>query len=641
MVGMGGVVGDFTSDPSILSEELRFFGDEVPVEHEGEASFVTTVFHAVNEESQPVQIESTGELLWVWGEIYGSLDPSGGYSSRDTSEPRTEYCARLYEERGPEFIRGLNGSFAGVLLDESSGTLRLFTDRLGSRPIHYAVVDEGIVFSTQIQAIPAFLDDRLSFDLEYVAEYFAFERALGRKTPIEGVERAHPGAMTRVDLDDGATEIDVVWRPVHDPLDRPFEYFVDRFVELFESAISERYDPAEETGVLLSGGSDSRLIVGTLPSEGVTGYHINDWKNREAEIAEQVAEVSGTPFVYLERDEEYHERSLEFNSDISNYISWFDHGHASGFADALREECDVLMTGHYSDTLFKRNYVPYKGVPVPGLNVEVPLYMERPVETVNELVELYLGTKFHNRKSSGSLPEYLEFDMDLRTILENNIVEADGVVNHHGVTYSSPRDAALFSESYPVTNTAGRLFFDVMLQVAPFRNPFLDVRLVELMTQLPIEYRLRKNVINASIEKVDPELAELAHPGTNISIKRSFALQYLAMCVNWVGDQFTGDRKPKPYYTHGSWTNHSELIRHRDFPKCTLDNHESMIDSVEWIDREGVWDAYDQHMAGEDRFADLYALVSFTSIPMTRVLLNSNPSGCCSDYPTHSEVVDQ
>ncbi|WP_255192416.1 asparagine synthase-related protein [Natronobeatus ordinarius] len=644
MVGLAGVVGDVDQDVSALTGELCFFGDEASTEHSDEVAFVTAVSHAANAEPQPVEVESTGELLWVWGEVYGYYDDAGTYTSKREGAAdltRAEYCARLYEEHGRTFIVGLNGSFVGVLYDQDSDSIQFFTDRLGSRPIHYTLVDDGLVFSTQIQAICSLLEGELSFDLDYVAEYFAFERSLGLKTPIDGVERGHPGAFTEIDLDDRSVSVDVQWRPVHEPLDQSFDYFVDRFVELFQSAVAERYDSAKETGVLLSGGSDSRLIMGALQDEGVTGYHINDWENREMEVARQVAAISGNEFVYLERDEDYHERSLEFNSQISNYISWYDQGHASGFADVLRNECDVLMNGHYADTLFKRSYLPYKGVPIPGLDVELPLYIEQPVETVGDLIEMYLGTKFHNRKASGSLPEYLQLNTNLKTILKDNITETEGFVDHHGVTYSSPRDAALFSECYPITNPATHLFFDVMKQMAPFRNPFFDVRLIELMTQLPIKYRLRKNVINASVEKIDVNLANLAHAGTNIDIKRSFALQYLAMCVNWAADQFTSDNKPKPYYTHGSWTNQSELIRHRDFVETTLNTHESMIDIVEWIDAKGAWNAYDRHINGDDKFADLYALVSFTSIPVTQSLLNSNSSDDNLNCSNHSEIVNQ
>lgn len=624
MVGLAGALGDFDENLSTLSETLCFFGDESVSEFQEGDTFVTSVFHDANRETQPVRVESTGELLWVWGEVYGYLDVTGEYTSRRddvASDTKSEYCASLYEEYGLDFIKGLNGSFSGVILNEEVDSIQFFTDRLGTRPIHYTVVDEGVVFSTQIQAIATLLSDKLSFDLDYVAEFFAFERSFGRKTPIEGVERAHPGAITRIDLRDRSVETDVKWRPKHEPLDRGFDYFVDEFASTFESAVFERYDSDAKTGVLMSGGSDSRLIVGALPKEGVTGYHINDWKNREAKIAERVAEVTGKSFVYLERDEEFFARSLDFNTQVSNYISWFDHGHVGGYVDLLREECDVLMTGHYSDTLFKRTYLPYKGLPLSKLNIELPLFVEEPVNTIDDLIELYLGSTFHNRKQSGSLPKYLRLDTDLPTILEHNIKEVDGYVDHHGVTHHSPRDAALFSESYPVTNTAGRLFFDVMLQASPFRNPFLDVRLIELMTKLPIKYRLRKNVINASIEQIHPELAELPHPGTNIAIKRPFVLQYLAIYATWILDKFRDDNKPKPYFSHGSWTNHSELIRHHNLFEAFYNEWDNHTPIPNWIDQQKASTDYSRHVSGEDRFAEVYAAVSFFSVPTSKLIL--------------------
>lgn len=627
MVGLVGAVGNFDRDTSALSESICYVGDEVSSRHTVGDAAVSTVFHPGNTEPQPVQIESTGELLWVWGNVYGYLDSKNGYISKDEEAPsisNTEYCAHLYEQYGPKFIAGLNGSFVGCLFDEKSQTIRFFTDQLGSRPMHYTITEEGVVFATQIQALTSFVDD-LSFDMEFVCEFLSFERSLGRKTPIEGVKRAHPGAITQIDLTSQSEDVDVQWRPVHEPLDQPFEEFVDTFSGVFESAIRERYDPDEEIGVLLSGGSDSRLIMGALPDEGVTGYHVNDWKNREARIAERVADVAGKPFVYLERDGDHWERSLKFGSKISNYTSWFQHGHAGGMIEELRNRSDILMTGHYSDTLFKHNYLPYAGLLIPGTTTELPLYLEREVRTTDDLVDLYLGTKFHNRKHLRAPPSYLKTG-NLRTILENNITDVGKRVNHHGVLHHSPHDAGLFSESYPLTNTAGRLFFDVMLQAAPYRNPFLDVRLIKLMTTLPVEYRLRKNIINALISRVQPELAELPHPRTNIALKYPFMLHYLALHMNWLRDKLSDDEGEIPYHTQGSWPNWDELFRYHDFVKPVLQEQSGLLDAVEWIDTEQLWEDYDRHMSGENRFDELSAMLSFVSMPATQSILASDAS---------------
>lgn len=623
MVGLAGAVGGFDRDPSTLSDGLCFFGDEEVREHETGDAFLTAAFHPASAEPQPVSVESTGELLWVWGNLYGYLGPDGSYAPRRETDPSltdAEYCARLYERYGEEFVVGLNGSFVGVLLDEDAGELRFFTDRLGSRPIHYAVGPEGVAFSTQIQGICALLADSLSFDLDYVTEYLSFERALGLRTPIEGVHRAHPGAFTEIDLTERSVTTDVRWRPEHEPADRSFDDFTAEFVETFAAAVRERHDPDEETGVLLSGGSDSRLVLSALPDEGVTGYHINDWRNREARIAERVADVAGKPFKFFERDETHYRRAVEFNRAVSNYTSWFQHGHAGGFAEELRAECDVLVTGHYSDTLFKHNYLPYRGLVIPGTTIEVPLYVEQSVESIADLVDLYMGTKFHNRKHLRAPPDYLRGG-DLRSILEANITEADGSVLHHGVRHRSPHDAAVFGECYPLTNTAGRLFFDVMLQTAPFRDPFLDVRLVELMTELPIEYRLRKNLINASIERVRPELAEIPHPNTNIALKHPFALHYVALQVNWLRDQLTETSRPRPYYTQGSWPDWDELLRSHDLVEPVLEDHADLLEGIEWLDADRVRNDYARHMDGDDRFDELSGVLSFLTNPATQSLL--------------------
>lgn len=626
MVGIAGALGDGElDDPTLLADALCFFGDEVPVEYTADNGYITTVFHDLNTEPQPVTLQSPDTHLWVWGNLYGYYPGAGTYHSKEQTAPsltNAEYCGKLFDEHGWQFIAGLNGSFAGIVLDEKSNTLSIYTDRLGSRPIHYGFVDGVLVFSSQIQSLGAYLKDSLSFDMDYLTEYFTFERSLGLKTPIAGVQRAHPGAVTHIDVQTGSAELDVQWRPVHTPADRSFTSFASQFAKLFDAAVAERYDPTETSGVLLSGGSDSRLIMGALPKENVTGYHINDWWNREARLASEIADRSGKPFEFLERGNGYYQSFLDFTSRVSNYTSWFQHGHTAGFAETLRRKNDVLITGHYSDTLFKHNYLPYRGIIMPGTNIELPLYFERVTASVEDLVSMYLGTKFHNRKHLRMPPAYLRGG-NIRTILEKNITATPAGVNHHGVLHHSPYDAGLFSEAYPLTNTAGRLFFDVMLQAAPFRDPFLDVRLIDLMTHLPVAYRLRKNIINAAISQIQPDLAQIPHPDTNIALKHPFALHYIALQLNWIADQFRETSNPKSYYTQGSWPNWDELVRHHDLIQPMLREHEELLQTVEWVDMDRFRREYENHMAGKNRFDELSSLLSFVTMPITQTILST------------------
>ncbi|OYR44595.1 hypothetical protein DJ74_17530 [Halorubrum sp. Ea8] len=94
------------------------------------------------------------------------------------------------------------------------------------------------------------------------------------------------------------------WRPKYDPLDRSYNYFLDRFSDVIADAVSERARNTEDAGLFLSGRSDSRLLLSFLDDD-VMSYHVNEYMNTEARIAEQVAGEAGSEFDLLQRDPDY------------------------------------------------------------------------------------------------------------------------------------------------------------------------------------------------------------------------------------------------------------------------------------------------------------------------------------------------
>ena len=67
----------------------------------------------------------------------------------------TEVIVHLYEELGPQCLEKLRGMFAFAIWDENKKTLFLARDRVGIKPLYYSLIDNSIVFASEIKAILA------------------------------------------------------------------------------------------------------------------------------------------------------------------------------------------------------------------------------------------------------------------------------------------------------------------------------------------------------------------------------------------------------------------------------------------------------------------------------------------------------
>jgi len=480
MVGLCGVLGEREYGIDRMAADLRWTGEEVAASYAEEGVAVESVHHPRPEYKQPATtgIETgTDTLVWAWGDVWGFNGPEG-YRPRQESDARTtaEFCARRYDDYGISFAVGLNGTFAAVIYDRNQRTVFVLTDRLGTHPVYYArPKPETFVFSTRVQSLPIHPAVESGFDVEYLYEYFALGRVGGVKTPFTDVEELPPSSITTFDLDTGTTEIERYWQPEYEPLDRPFSYFADRFVDRFEAALDDRIDPDLTYGLLLSGGSDARAILaGVDDAVDLHTYHATGWRSRETRVAERLAAAADREFRVLQRDRDHHRRMLEETPRIMNFQGRFNEAHIVGFDDQLHEEVDVLVSGLAGDTLFREHAFPPIELDISPLGV-VPLPIARRTKSVDNHIDRF----------ADELPEYLATPPRLREILERNIELGETVVDH-GIPCRSLRELVFYDDFYPFSNKSD-FFYHALEQVMPHWTPFLDSCLVDLALRVPVK----------------------------------------------------------------------------------------------------------------------------------------------------------
>ncbi|WP_254546589.1 asparagine synthase-related protein [Halomarina pelagica] len=604
MVGVCASLGDDPAFVDDLSSQLEVFGTESTGRILDGDVGAASVYHTTDTGGLPA--ETDDGYVWAWGDVAG-FDHPNGYVPRSESdtEALSEYCAELYATYGTAFVRWLNGRFAVVVRNDEAGTVTVATDRLGTMPFYYARVGGTFLLSTSMQSLTTHPDWTPSFDADALGMYFTHQLTMGTRTPFEGIERLHPGSRLTIDLDDLEVRRERYWTPTYRPVDRPASYFANRLATLLSRAIDERTADDADYGLFLSGGGDSRVVLAAMDRTPTT-YHLNGWRNREARIAERVAERAGAPFRLLLRDSEYYPDLLEGNAALSNCVGTFHEGHAVGFAEQLREEVDALVTGHMSDTLFSGHHLPYRSRRLGPLGT-LSLPFVEPTPTVEAYVE----------RERRPTPAYYAPADDSGTLLRRNLSVTDAGIRSFGVEYGSLRDLVQFGSYYPHANAP--VFFQQTLdQILPFHNPFLDTRLIDLHLTIPHSVRLRRNLIGRALRRLDPGVARIPHAERMTPLSAPFAVQYAGELAMRVLEDRGVLRSPAPHQTRGPWPNHAELIRSHDFVRDAIDEHADLIRAVPFLDADGVERSYAAHMDGENRRNELYSLVTFLAMPAVR-----------------------
>ena len=630
MVGICGVLGDGEELRGEVVERITWRSDEVMSSFSEGGVQLTLSSHPRLTDDQPVFVDGEDVVMWAWGDVYG-------HGTGDEYVPRTgppdgsaTYCARLYEERGLGFVSELNGDFALAVYDRSENTFSFLTDRVSSRPVFYTQqADDALVFASNLQAMPHFESVRPEFDLPYLQEYLGLRRVFGVETPLADVREFPPASVVKVDLDDLTTERTTYWTPRYDPVDRPASHFVDEIVDILRRIFAEWTHDDLDYGLLLSGGRDSRLVEACI-DQPVVAFHNADWMSREARIARRVAETAGDEFRFLRREDDHEERTLETAPLLSDFSGWFDQAYFTEFEEEIRDQVDVVVSGMFADMLFRDGALRTKRQSLGPLGM-VSLPLKRCVENVDDYIDAKLA-------ESKPLP-YFRSSSTLREVLNENVRStADGVVSH-GVHYESLTDLEMYGDYYPLGADTEAIFPRSLLQIRPYRTPFLDNRLLDLQQRIPHKYLLRRNLISAGVKKSAPSLAEIPHATSGVPLKYSFPIEYVGRnATGFYRKHVREDPVPAPHLDHDPWPDRAELLRTYSFGIDTIRENSEVFEDFPFLDYSGAERAVQAHLNGEENHTVLYSLLTFLEMPLTEIVRQSRRKGDRSTaWPVETE----
>jgi asparagine synthase (glutamine-hydrolysing) len=227
---------------------------------------------------QPLFNEDGSVVVVFNGEIYNyqQLIPelqALGHVFHTKSD--TEVIVHAWESWGADCVKRFRGMFAFALWDRNQQTFFMARDRLGVKPMYYALLDDGtLLFGSELKSILAHGGLRRDIDPLAVEEYFALGYVAEPRTIFKQARKLSPGHSLAVRRGE--------------PIQEPVEYWDVRFtldnhispadaqvelVDRLQESVRLRMIAEVPLGAFLSGGVDSSAVVALMA--GVSSGPVN------------------------------------------------------------------------------------------------------------------------------------------------------------------------------------------------------------------------------------------------------------------------------------------------------------------------------------------------------------------------------
>jgi len=290
--------------------------------------------------SQPIYNEDRSAVIIANGEIYNHgilrqrLEPSHNFGT--TSD--TETILHLFEDRGMETVRSLDGMFAFAVAEDND--LFLARDPIGIKPLYYGLQNEGqtdqkFYFASELKALADWTDNVYEFP---PGSYYHSQRGFSSYYTV----------------------------PDNIPENIPLDFRLKLLRQMLEEAVVKRLMSDVPLGAFLSGGLDSSIIA-AIARQHVAELHtfsVGVKGSSDIEAARLVARhVGSIHHEYLYTPQEvmaklpeiiYHLESFDQDLVRSAIPCYFCARLASDYVK-------VILTGEGADELFA-GYTYYKDI---------------------------------------------------------------------------------------------------------------------------------------------------------------------------------------------------------------------------------------------------------------------------------------
>ena len=313
----------------------------------------------LNTGGQPMHSTDGRYVIVFNGEIYNFPDLRQELlqtGAKFNTQSDTEVILEGYKRWGTEVVRRLHGMFAFVIWDRSQKTAFAARDRLGIKPLCWAMHRGSLILCSTLEPFRVLLGPDSEIDLTALRDLMTFDYIPVPRTIFKGVRKLESGSWLQWSA--GACEPTTgrYWSPpmADASVTTPDEFELE---QILEKAVQRQMISDVPIGAFLSGGIDSSLLVAMMARHSTRPVRtfsvaFSEGNVDESAIAELVARQFATDHTVLNAEDVGAEALLELIGHLDE--PFCDPALIPTFAlsEMTKRHVKVALSGDGADEVF-------------------------------------------------------------------------------------------------------------------------------------------------------------------------------------------------------------------------------------------------------------------------------------------------
>jgi len=409
---------------------------------------------------------------------------------------------------GMDFLKQVNGMFSFALYNEKDRKIFLVRDRLGIKPLYYAKVKEGYIFSSEIQCLLKTGYVNKEVNLDAVSSYLSFRNPVGVGTYFNNIQEVNPGEIVIIS---DQLKKNTYWKmPINSNIKKDLgeNYYIESTTNLLKKVMEDHMLSDVPIGSLLSGGLDSSLLTVLMKKDQIktfsASFNIEGYD--ESDYAKLISNQIKSEHINITLDSKNYIEKLDNN--IKKRATPLSIPHEIALNELFKSIKDynkVVISGEGADELFggygrvQSSAFDYKKISF--IKKFFPKFLQKNLLKISGSNEINDWSKYKNQ-----CDHFIDIYSWFSPVSKKNILSSDFLISTHNdkkvkifwekefseISSLDSYDKILYLfEKHHLKCLLERLDFHSMSSSVEARVPFCDHRLVEHVMAIPFKYKFR------------------------------------------------------------------------------------------------------------------------------------------------------
>lgn len=470
---------------------------------------------------QPMYSDDYKIIVVCNGEIFNYIElreelEKDGFQFKTRSD--IEVLIPLYQKYKHGFLNKINGQFALALYDENYDELIIARDHFGICPMFFTVINNTLVFASEIKALLKYPGVVAELDLVGLDQIMTFPGVISPRTMFQNITSIEAGTFYSVSKRNGI-KVNQFWdydfphqNTIYNDID-----FIEELEDRLLKSVNLRMRSDVPIGMYLSGGLDSTFVLSLLKNQLKANYKIKTFSVDFSDdtLSEKYFQNIATEYFQTQQNTVCMDQNdiisrldkIVYHSEIP-LKETFDTASLALSEMANLQGLKVVLAGQGADELFA-GYVGYLFDSIPAVRKKDVSEEEKVLQNKLWADENFFYEKHYKEFEKTKLKIYsekLKNNFEFYNCLNHPLIQRSKVSNRSKLARRSYIDLKLRLSEHLLTDHGDRMAMANSIEV---RYPFLDLDVVDLVMRIPDELKLNglkvKYILRKCAQKYVPQ----------------------------------------------------------------------------------------------------------------------------------------